>query len=324
LDGETWEPPAAKARRIEPFGEYAAEWITRRRVKGKPLRPRTREEYERLLAGPLSALAGFPMSKITRDHIDKWHSDQSATGKLTQTSRGYALIKAVFADALDRGTVTATPARVRGGASPNTGRKVTPPSTPELALVHAAMLPMYQALVTVAASGGLRYGEIAELRRKDITKRPSGNATIRVERAVVFVKDGPIVGPPKSLAGVRSVTLPTDASLELFAHLERFVPADPNALIFPALDGAHMPLWKFAPHWRRARHAAERPDLGIHALRHYALTQFASTPGATLAAIMGRAGHSTVATAMNYQHAAADLDAEIAARMSENAQASSQ
>ena len=317
LHGGDWEPPTVTARKSETFSAFATEWIDRRRVKGRPLRPRTREEYKRLLAGPLSPLADTSLDKITRGQIDQWHRDQSATGALTQTSRGYALIKAVLADALDRGIITATPARVRGGASPTTGRKVTPPTDAELATLHEAMLPTYRALVTVAASGGLRYGELTELRRKDITKRKSGAATIRIERAVVFVKDGPIVGPPKSSAGVRSVTLPKDASAELFAHLDKFVQDDPDALLFPDIDGEHMPLWKFAPYWRRARLAAARPELGVHALRHYALTRFAATPGATLAAIMGRAGHSTVTTAMHYQHAAADLDAELAQRMSD-------
>ena len=317
IHGGDWEPPTVTARKSATFDAYATEWITRRRVKGKPLRPRTQEEYRRLLAGPLGSLADTPLDKITRGHVDQWHRDQSATGALTQTSRGYALIKAVLADALDRGVITATPARVRGGASPTTGRKVTPPTDAELATLHAAMLPMYRALVTVAAAGGLRYGELTELRRKDITQRKSGSATIRIERAVVFVKDGPIVGPPKSSAGVRSVTLPKEASAELFAHLDTFVEDDPDVLLFPSLDGGNMPLWRFAPHWRRARLAASRPDLGVHSLRHYALTRFAATPGATLAAIMGRAGHSTVTTAMHYQHAAADLDAELAERMSE-------
>ena len=317
LHGGHWQPPTVIARKSETFNAYATDWIDHRRVKGHPLRPRTREEYLRLLAGPLRTLADTPMDKITRDQVDRWHSDQSVGGALTQTSRAYALIKAVMADALDRGVITVTPARVRGGASPNTGRKVTPPTDAELEALHEAMVPMYRALVTVAASGGLRYGELTELRRKDITERKSGALTIRIDRAVVFVKEGPIVGPPKSSAGVRSVTLPKDASVELFAHLTKWVLEDPDSLVFPDLDGRHMPLWKFAPHWRRARLAASRPDLGIHALRHYALTRFAATPGATLAAIMGRAGHSTVTTAMNYQHAAADLDAELAERMTD-------
>jgi len=105
----------------------------------------------------------------------------------------------------------------------------------------------------------------------------------------------------------------------LFDHLAQYVPDDLDALIFPALDGEHMQQWRFNPHWRRARAAAGRPDLGFHALRHYALTRFAQAPGVTLAAVMGRAGHSSVQAALGYQHAAADFDAELAARMDEQA-----
>lgn len=134
---------------------------------------------------------------------------------------------------------------------------------------------------------------------------------------MVQTRAGSIVGPPKSAAGARSITLPSQASKELFDHLKSYVSDGPEALLFPAMDGEHMPQWKFNPFWRRARDSAGRPDLGFHALRHYALTRFAQTPGATLAAVMGRAGHSSVSAAMGYQHAAADLDAELAERMSE-------
>lgn len=317
LTSEGWQPPTVKAKLADTFGVYAAEWITRRRVKGKPLRPRTREEYERLLAGPLADLAEIPLNKVTRNMVDAWHSEQSATGKVTQTSRAYALLKAVFADAVDRDYLTTSPAHIRGGAAPVTGRKVTPPTDAELTALRLAMVPEYRTLITVAAVGALRYGEATELRRRDITKRVSGAATIRVERAVVQTRAGSIVGPPKSAAGVRSVTLPDQASKELFAHLDSYVLDDPEALLFPAKNGEHMPQWKFNPYWRRARDAAGRSDLGFHSLRHYALTRFAQTPGATLAAVMGRAGHSSVSAAMGYQHAAADLDAELATRMSE-------
>jgi hypothetical protein len=43
----------------------------------------------------------------------------------------------------------------------------------------------------------------------------------------------------------------------------------------------------------------------------------AAATGASLSELMSRAGHSTVAAAMRYQHTAAGRDREIAARMSE-------
>ena len=64
-----------------------------------------------------------------------------------------------------------------------------------------------------------------------------------------------------------------------------------------------------------AREAAGRPDLRFHDLRHTGAV-LAAQSGATLAELMGRLGHSTPQAAMRYQHAAADRDALIAARLS--------
>ena len=64
-----------------------------------------------------------------------------------------------------------------------------------------------------------------------------------------------------------------------------------------------------------AREAAGRPDLRFHDLRHTGAVLAAAT-GATLAELMARLGHSTVAAAMRYQHAAADRDKAIAEALS--------
>lgn len=53
-----------------------------------------------------------------------------------------------------------------------------------------------------------------------------------------------------------------------------------------------------------------------HDLRHTGAVLAAQT-GATLAELMGHAGHSTPGAAMRYQHAAADRDAEIGRRLSD-------
>jgi integrase len=61
------------------------------------------------------------------------------------------------------------------------------------------------------------------------------------------------------------------------------------------------------------------PDAHFHDLRHAGLTLSAQA-GATLAEVMRRAGHSSAAAAMRYQHAADQRDTEIAARLSALAQ----
>ncbi len=67
--------------------------------------------------------------------------------------------------------------------------------------------------------------------------------------------------------------------------------------------------------WKFARLKAGLPDAHFHDLRHAGLTQSAQT-GATLAEVMRRAGHSSAAAAMRYQHAADHRDADIASRLS--------
>jgi integrase len=58
-----------------------------------------------------------------------------------------------------------------------------------------------------------------------------------------------------------------------------------------------------------------RPDLRFHDLRHSGAVLAALT-GASLAELMGRLGHSSVAAALRYQHAVDGRDREIAALLS--------
>jgi integrase len=67
------------------------------------------------------------------------------------------------------------------------------------------MPPRYRALVLVAAFGGLRWGELAGLRRKRIDLERS---TVTVAEQLVEVNGAFSVGPPKSAAGRRTVALP--------------------------------------------------------------------------------------------------------------------
>ncbi|RPF22243.1 phage integrase family protein [Myceligenerans xiligouense] len=65
----------------------------------------------------------------------------------------------------------------------------------------------------------------------------------------------------------------------------------------------------------RAKARAGMPaEIRWHDLRHLAATR-AAEAGATLAELMKRIGHSTVAAAMVYQHATDDGDARLAERM---------
>ncbi|MCE0487294.1 tyrosine-type recombinase/integrase [Ornithinimicrobium sp. EGI L100131] len=137
-------------------------------------------------------------------------------------------------------------------------------------------------------------------------------------RAVSWVRGQPVVGTPKSAAGTREVSVPPHIVPALQQHLETHVRPGADALLFPSVRDRQRHLQPTVLHtaWCKARAAARREDLRIHDLRHTGATMVAMT-GATLAELQARLGHSTVAAALRYQHAAQGRDAEIAAKLSD-------
>lgn len=132
-----------------------------------------------------------------------------------------------------------------------------------------------RAAVLIAAWGGLRWGEIAALRRCDID-----GAVINVERAVVRLPGrdpddllGPRqarfeIGTPKSEAGIRAVTMPDSVVPAISVHLDGMPDRRPQALLFPNTRGDFLSVSSLYRYWYPAREAAARPDLRFHDLRH--------------------------------------------------------
>jgi integrase len=89
--------------------------------------------------------------------------------------------------------------------------------------------PRYRALVLVAAFGGLRWGELAGLRRKRIDLEAD---TVTVAEQLVEVNGTFSIGPPKSAAGRRTVTLPAAMVAALAEHLADYTAPSPDAFVF--------------------------------------------------------------------------------------------
>ena len=326
-EGE-WEASAvagaetAKKSRALTLGVFAQEWIsTRVNRDGDFLRPRTSAEYQRLLRGALSPLLEYRLNAITPEIVRKWNSEQLATGHKTQTSRAYSLLNSILKTAVEDQRITFNPCIIRGAQNATTGKKIEPPTLEELDIIVDSILPKYKALVLMAAWGAMRFGEVTELRRGDIEieSDSEGNVdliTARITRAVSQIPgQGFIVGVPKTKKSVRNVVMPPFINGEIMNHLDKFVGASENSLLFPASDGVtHMNQSTLAKSWYPARAKAERSDLPFHGLRHFGGTRYAQT-GATLQEIQDRLGHTTVSAAMRYQHSAG-RDAELARKMS--------
>ena len=101
----------------------------------------------------------------------------------------------------------------------------------------------------------------------------------------------PIIGPPKTDAGTRSLAIPSNVLPALVDHLERFVGPKPTAWLFSTSTGTALSPRHFNRIWAMARSAAGRPDLHLHDLRHSGLT-WAAASGASVAELMRRGGHA--------------------------------
>lgn len=309
----SWVPPEANEnpRPKLTLAEYAEQWLEHRDLK-----ERTREHYRDLLDRLiLPKLGGLPLASITADDVRVWHAklDKSTP---TLRAHAYGLLRTIMATAASDGKITSNPCVIRGAGTARRVKKIRPASLEELETLTAAMPEHQQLMVLLAAWCALRFGELTELRRKDFDLE---HGVVCIERAVVRTDDGFKVTTPKSDAGIRDVAIPPHLLSAIEDHLTKFVPNDPEALLFPAKHGGHLAPASLYRSFYPARDAAGRPDLRWHDLRHSGAVLAAAT-GATLAELMARLGHSTPAAAMRYQHAARGRDKQIAALLSKIAE----
>lgn len=232
---------AASRRKAEPkvrFGEYGAKWIVERRnSKGEPLRALTRKDYELVLAKYLVPTFGDrPIDQITRADVRAWHTKLGSTAPRTR-AKAYGLLRAIMNTAVDDELIAASPVHIRGAGAQAIKRKVEPATPAEIEMMADAMPPRLRASVIISAWCALRYGELAELRRKDVDVK---RRLIRVRRAVTFPPGGPVVGPPKSDAGVRDVSIPPHIWPVVEEHLKDYVRPTPDALLFPSEGRGHI------------------------------------------------------------------------------------
>jgi integrase len=315
LDAETWVAPSLRAAEalvvVVPVtvGEYAASWLARRELK-----PRTRVHYQSLLDRQiLPTFGGKVLGQVTPRQVADWHHSLDDS-RPTLRAHAYGLLKAIFNTAIAEDECVTNPCRVRGASASKRVATVRPASLDELGALVAAMPPRYRVMTLLAAWCALRFGELTELRRKDVDLDAG---VLRVRRGVARADGVIVVGTPKSDAGRRDVAIPPHIIGLLREHLDQLEDRGRDALLFPS---AGDPTRHLAPAtlyrvFYTARVAAGRPDLRWHDLRHTGAVLAAAT-GATLAELMGRLGHSSPAAAMRYQHTAAGRDHQIAAALS--------
>lgn len=313
---DQWTPPderaEARAAQLVTLRDFATTWLAER-----DLAPKTRWLYQSLLDSRILPMLGDELlSDITPALVRTWWA---ALGKDTPTrsAHAYQLLRTVLNTAVADGLVTENPAQIKNAGRPPKRRDLELLTLPELQTVTNAMPERYRAAVPTAAWCGLRFGELIELRRKDVV-RLDGVMVLKIRRAATIVDNTLVVGLPKSEAGIRDVHVPPHVADLLVEHMRQWTGNGPESFVFTTTRGKRLSASAFTKTFKLALPEG-KSHVRVHDLRHVGAV-LAARAGATTKELMARLGHTTPEMAMRYQHAAAERDREIAERLSRLAQ----
>lgn len=290
------------------LADFAADWLDRHRG-----RDRTKESYGLLLrCHILPSLGGIPLGALTPADVDRWYS---ALWNNPQVGRSipphaYRVLRACLANAVLLRYIPENPAQVPTGGK-DREVDINPPPMDDVLKVADAIAPRFRAMVIVAATCGLRFGELAALERHHVNL---DRRTLRVEQTLVESGTRRKVGPPKSEKGVRTITLPRAVAVVLAEHLGTYVGDDPDAFVFTGERGAWLARRNFLRTWKAAFKATDVGYFTFHRTRHVSGVLVASL-GAPTKVAQRRMGHASSRAALHYQHFVESADVEIAESM---------
>lgn len=268
-----------------------AEWFSLWLASKQRITTRTRFDYQGIYGSRLAATFGsLPLRGIDRGLVSVWVDGLVGDGLSPARIRKCAtVLTACLEAAVDEGLIGRNPAR-RVELPRVEARRRRFLSADEVTRLADAMPDTgSRALVFVAAYGGLRWGELAALRRSrcDLLRR-----RLIVDSAVSDVGGHLETKAPKSHQA-RTVSLPVFVVEELARHLES-VPDDPGALVFTAPRGGLLRYSSFRRVWDRAVTAADLDGVTPHQLRH-SCASLMHQAGADLVLVSRQLGHESPA-----------------------------
>ncbi len=272
--------------------EYATSWL-KSRVN---IRIRTRELYEgELRLHILPALGDIEIAAISNAAVRTWYANLFDEGLAQSTcAKNYRLLRTILTTAVEDGIITKNPCTIKGGGVAKSPERPIATIEQVFALSDAIDQP-YRVAVLLATFAGLRVGEILALVRERIDFEAGTVAVI--EQLQELKRDGYLMGPPKSDAGCRLVSLPDFMMEELSLHLAAYAEPGPQGRLFHGAKGGPLRRAILQRAWDEARAKVGMEHLHFHDLRHTGNTLAAAT-GASTKELMARMGHASAEAAL--------------------------
>lgn len=261
------------------------------------------------------------LNTITNAEIRRWVSDLQAgdesTGRkplsaATVRKATFALRAALDAAVADRRLAVNPAANVPLPAEKAAEQKFL--SREEVDALADAIDPRYRVVVLLGALCGLRWGEIAGLRRSRVDVLRS---RITVDQTAVQIDGEPLAfGEPKTKGSRRVVPVARSVMAQIEQHMNEMVGPEPDALLVTGARGPALhrgTFWREA--WKPAVAACGLEGLRVHDLRHTFVSLLIAS-GANVKQVSTWAGHSSVTVTLDtYTHLFQDDGDDIADRM---------
>lgn len=312
---------------VEPskttLGQFLDRWLDDVRTR---VSPKTHERYTQICQKNIAPLLGaIPLAKLRPEQISEAYAKALASGRLKgggglspRTVRQmHAILKSALSEAVKWEILVRSPASaVRG---PEVGRAVmrTYDLEQTAELIEAVRGRRIFIPTLLAVLGGLRRGEIAALRWRDIDLAA---AQLAIVQSAEQTKTGVRYKEPKSGRG-RTVALSATLVTELRAHrvqqaqelLQVGKRLSDDDLVVTQADGSPLRPHSLGQEWVRflARYGA-LPRIRFHDLRHAHATHLLAS-GVHPKVASERLGHSKVAITLDlYSHVLPNMQADAA------------
>ena len=293
--GEWVDPKLGKTR----FGEWAETVMGARLHTRASTRARDRSVLDSLV---MPTFGGFELRRLTPADIEAWVSELVGAGyAATTVHKAHALLRMILTAAVESDLLARSP--VRGVKLPRIERREMRFLTPaELSGLLEAVPDRYRLLVKTAAYTGLRFGELAGLRPRDVEPL---RKTITVRRGLVEVSGRLHVEEPKTSASRRTIAIPAWLGEELAFHLA----GHDTQYVFTAPRGGPLRRSGFRFRvWMPATVLAGLEGLRFHDLRHTHAAWLIKA-GEHPKVIQARLGHASISTTLDrYGHLMDGLD----------------